>query len=199
MRLPTTEHAALPWRVSEIAPDFELLDVWALPATGRREDFADLRSMFENLDPASGEASFASRALFSIRRLLGALFRWDASLNTLPVPGCDETSLRERLPADLPVLETSEPTRSPFRPVFGTDTEWAAEISNATVHAVLQLGWVREQDDTFSGRLGVYVKPRGWFGRLYMAAIAPFRHFVVYPALLRRVGRKWAARDRGDR
>jgi hypothetical protein len=45
-------------------------------------------------------------------------------------------------------------------------------------------------------QLGVYVKPRGWFGPLYMAAIAPFRHYIVYPALMRQIGRAWDARPR---
>jgi hypothetical protein len=37
--------------------------------------------------------------------------------------------------------------------------------------------------------MAVYVKPRGRFGRPYMAFIAPFRHWVVYPALLRQIER----------
>jgi Protein of unknown function (DUF2867) len=40
----------------------------------------------------------------------------------------------------------------------------------------------------------VYVKPRGTLGDAYMAAIAPFRHRVVYPALMRQIGRAWDAR-----
>ena len=81
-----------------------------------------------------------------------------------------------------------------FSPVFATSTEWVAELSNATVHAVVQLGWVDEGQGRWRGRLGVYTKPRGWLGRLYMLAIAPFRHFVVYPAMLRQVGRAWQRR-----
>jgi Protein of unknown function (DUF2867) len=41
--------------------------------------------------------------------------------------------------------------------------------------------------------MAVYVKPRGRFGEQYMAFIAPFRHWVVYPALLRQIERKWQA------
>ncbi|MFD0656964.1 DUF2867 domain-containing protein [Thermocatellispora tengchongensis] len=37
-------------------------------------------------------------------------------------------------------------------------------------------------------------RPPAWFGRLYMAAIAPFRHLIVYPALTRQWERAW--RDR---
>lgn len=42
MRLPNAEHAAHPWVIAQIAPDFELIDAWALPAQGGRDDFAAL-------------------------------------------------------------------------------------------------------------------------------------------------------------
>ena len=42
--------------------------------------------------------------------------------------------------------------------------------------------------------LGVFVQPVHRFTRLYMAAIAPFRHLVVYPALIRTMQRGWAER-----
>ena len=40
--------------------------------------------------------------------------------------------------------------------------------------------------------MAVYVKPRG--REQYMTFIAPFRHWVVYPALLRQIERAWQAR-----
>ena len=40
------------------------------------------------------------------------------------------------------------------------------------------------------------VKPNGLFGRLYMAAIKPFRYLIVYPALTRQWERAWRNRDR---
>jgi len=41
------------------------------------------------------------------------------------------------------------------------------------------------------------VKPNGLFGKAYMAAIKPFRYLIVYPALMRMIGREW--RERVDR
>ena len=35
------------------------------------------------------------------------------------------------------------------------------------------------------------VKANGWLGRLYMAAIAPFRYLIVYPAVTRHWERAW--------
>jgi hypothetical protein len=43
--------------------------------------------------------------------------------------------------------------------------------------------------------MAVYVKPRGRFGRPYMTLIAPFRHWVLYPALLRQIERAWNTRS----
>jgi hypothetical protein len=39
MRLPNSAHESRRWRIAEIAPDFRLEDVWALPARGGRDDF----------------------------------------------------------------------------------------------------------------------------------------------------------------
>jgi hypothetical protein len=38
------------------------------------------------------------------------------------------------------------------------------------------------------------VRPRGRLGKRYMAFIAPFRHGVVYRALLRQIEQAWQAR-----
>ena len=36
-RLKTSKHSRLPWRINEIAPDFKLIDAWALASTGTDE------------------------------------------------------------------------------------------------------------------------------------------------------------------
>ena len=41
--------------------------------------------------------------------------------------------------------------------------------------------------------LAILVKPNGRLGRLYMLAIKPFRHLIVYPAMLRQIEREWRA------
>ena len=52
-RLETAKHGDLPWRIGEVAPDFKLLDAWALPAGGTLDEFADLIEMFATLDPSA--------------------------------------------------------------------------------------------------------------------------------------------------
>ena len=60
----------------------------------------------------------------------------------------------------------------------------------------MHLGWVDQGDGRpdgrrYQGRLAVLVKPRGRLGEVYMALIKPFRHAIVYPALLRQIERSW--------
>jgi Protein of unknown function (DUF2867) len=197
MRLPNAEHEAHPWVIAQIAPDFKLLDAWQLPAQGAPNEFAALVEIMASLDPASGSSSRATRALFALRYRLGAWFGWDDDAGKLPIPGCTETTLSARVPEQLrdtttrPIAVSS----TTFIPIYRTDDEWAAEISNSTVHAVLQLAWVDQGDGVYRGQMGVYVKPRGRLGEAYMALIGPFRHLIVYPALMRQTKRAWDARS----
>ena len=83
------------------------------------------------------------------------------------------------------------PDTLPFTSLYLTDDEWAAEIGNRTVHGVLHLSWVPNQTGGYRGQMAVLVKRRGLLGTAYMAAIKPFRHLLVYPAMLRDIGREW--------
>ena len=58
----------------------------------------------------------------------------------------------------------------------------------------MHLAWVDKGEGCYQGQMGVYVKPRGRFGTVYMALIRPFRHRFVYPALMRQIERAWNAR-----
>jgi Protein of unknown function (DUF2867) len=41
------------------------------------------------------------------------------------------------------------------------------------------------EDGSYSAQMAVLVKPNGLLGTAYMTAIRPFRHLIVYPAILR--------------
>lgn len=84
-----------------------------------------------------------------------------------------------------------DPDGSAFRPVYEADREAAFEISNRTVRGIMHLGWVPDGHGGFRGQMAVLVKPNGVLGRTYMAAIAPFRYALVYPLMLRAIGRAW--------
>jgi hypothetical protein len=206
MRLPNAAHESGPWRIREIAPDFILEDVWALPVHGQAEDFQALLDLMASSDPASSN-SLPTRILWRIRDRLGSLFDLgristpagsgsDDAAGQLTIPGTSETSLAGRLPDDLRNTAADVDFGSlPFVPLYRTDVEFAAELSNRTVHAVMHLAWVAQGEDRYQGQMAVYVKPRGAFGKGYMALIKPFRHWIVYPALMRQTERTWNARS----
>jgi hypothetical protein len=188
MKLPQTAHTSRSWRIHEIAPDFRLEDVWALPTPGGPDDFPRLVRQTAVGD-TSNNPSRVARALFAIRWKLGKLLGWDDPDSGL---GSRVPTLRDRLPADLrdgpagPHFDTL-----PFNSVYLTDDEWAAELANRTVHAVMHIGWVPDVGGGYRGQVAVLVKPNGLFGKAYMAGIAPFRHLVVYPPLMRSIRRSW--------
>jgi hypothetical protein len=199
MKLPNAEHERQPWRIHDIVPDFTLEDVWALPVRGGPEDFQGLLDLAGSFDPSHAE-SRPTRFLWNLRDSLG---RWldlgeisspvdDERPNGLPIPGTSETTLRDRVPADLRDSEAGVDFGSlPFVPLYRTDREAAAEVTNKTMHGVAHLAWVDRGDGDFEGRMAVYVKPRGVFGRAYMALIKPFRYWIVYPALMREMEQTW--------
>jgi hypothetical protein len=182
MRLPRSAHLSWPWRIHEIAPDFRIEDVWALPGSGGPDDFPRLVQLLASFDP-SRSSSRAARALFAIRWKLGQVLGWDhggAGLDSR-VP-----TLLDRLPADLRGSPSGPDFEAmPFTPLYMTEDEFAAEVANRTVHGVLHIGRLPDATGGFRAQMAVLVKPNGLFGEAYMAAIRPFRYLVVYPALMR--------------
>ncbi|MFD8887736.1 DUF2867 domain-containing protein [Streptomyces erythrochromogenes] len=188
MRLPRTAHTSRPWRIHEIAGDFRVEDVWALPTPGGPDDLARLVGQFAR-DTGDPVPSRVGRALFAIRWKLGALLGWDAPADGLRsrVP-----TLRDRLPSDLRAGDRGPDLPSlPFTSVYQTHDEWAAETANKTMHGVLHIGWVQDGNGGHHGQMTVLVKPNGLLGSAYMLAIKPFRYLGVYPALIRSIGAEW--------
>lgn len=184
-RLPNSEHTSRPWRIHEIVPDFRLEDVWALPASGERSEFPELVRGFAEGDPAQG--SRLARALWAIRWKLGGLLGWDEAETGLEerVP-----TLRTRLPEDLLDAPGPEFDTLPFTSLYLIEDEFAAEIANRTMHGVMHLSWVPDEAGVYHGQMAVLVKPNGLLGVVYMAAIKPFRHLIVYPAMMRQIERE---------
>jgi hypothetical protein len=188
MRLPNSAHTSQPWRIHEIAPDFKLEDVWELPGRAAPGDFPSLVQLITSLD-LSQSPSRVTRALWDIRWKVGVLLGWDdpdAGLNSR-VP-----TLRDRLPADL-VRGGHGPDFAsiPLTPLYLSDDEFAAEIANKTMHGVMHIGAVQAQDGSLRAQMAVLVKTNGRFGDAYMAAIKPFRHLIIYPAVMRQGREQW--------
>ena len=189
MRLPDTAHTSRPWRIHEIAGDFSVGDVWALPTPGGPDDFPRLVRQLVSSDPTASP-SRAARTLFAIRSKLGQLFGWD---ERDAGPGSAGPTLRDRLPGDLRQSPGPEFDSLPFSPLYLLDDEAAAELANRTVHGVIHLAWVPGEAGGYRGQMTVLVKPNGLLGKAYMAAIRPFRHLIVYPPLIRQIERQWRA------
>jgi len=194
MTLPNSAHTSRPWRIHELTADFRLEDVWALPTPGGPDDFPRLVALMASGDPSQG-SSRAVRTLFALRWKVGELLGWDS-----PEAGLDArvSTLRDRLPVDLRAAPSGPDSDTlPFTSLYLLKDEWAAEIANRTVHAVRHIGWAPDGTGGYRGQMAVLVKPNGLLGTAYMAAIMPFRHLIVYPPLMRQIGRDWRART-GD-
>ena len=193
-RIDTGDHHDPEWHIHEVAQDFQLIDAWKLPVAGTYEEFPELPELFLSLDLADNKESKMNNLLFAVRDKLGAIFGWDDEVLSQPIPGCEETTLRDRLPPNLRDSAAEiDDSASDFQMVYQTETESVLELSNSTVHAAVHLAWVAT-DNNYVGQMGIYVKNRGRLGRIYMPAIAPFRHYIVYPALMRRLGPAWKQR-----
>jgi uncharacterized protein DUF2867 len=188
MKLPNTEHTSRPWRIHELTRDFRLEDVWDLPARGGPDDFPRLVQLIASQDP-SQSSSLPVRTLFAIRWKLGELLGWDGADAGL---GSRAPTLRDRLPADLRDAPSGPDFDAlPFTSLYLLDDEFAAEIANRTMHGVMHIGRVPDGTGGYRAQMAVLVKPNGLLGDAYMAAIRPFRHLIVYPAMLRQGEREW--------
>ncbi len=204
-------HLQQPWRVHALAYDFELQDVWDFgivsPAGdpgGSSREGAGLSTFIAVLDEVMREAMNSlgpTGLLFRLRGLLGRAFHWDDEARNKAVPAHE--SLRHRLAEaerlEQPWTQGDDVEIRPvdfggFQLVYRRGDEALYELSNATVHALMHLGWT-PHDGGFAPRMAVYAKKKGLLGHVYMALIKPFRYAIVYPAMQRAVRRAWQARS----
>ncbi|HUQ00039.1 MAG TPA: DUF2867 domain-containing protein [Aeromicrobium sp.] len=195
MRVPNETLDGQPWRIREVLGDFPLEDLWQMPdMTGTRGEFDDLIEQMTTANP-SKDAPAAVRFLWNVRDVLG---RWldlgeIAAATDEPPPH----TLRHNVPYDLRgTADDVHFSALPFVPLYRTDTEFAAEVANRTVHGVMHLGWLQVGDDRYTPQMAVFVRPNGVFGRAYMQFIKPFRYAIVYPALEKQMARQWQNRSR---
>ncbi|MEO1087741.1 MAG: DUF2867 domain-containing protein [Acidobacteriota bacterium] len=172
MRLATEEHARHGWWVSEYARDFELLDLWQYPIEAEEKEDFEIFLEVHDMAEMVKDTSAVVRALFGLRLVMGRIFGWDAADS--------EVGSGNRVAG--------------FQEVYRDDRELVLRTENATVTALMHLGWVELANGRFTAQLAVYAIPKGAVGRGYMALISPFRHGLVYPALMRAGKRRWRER-----
>jgi hypothetical protein len=196
MNVDPRAHAARPWRVHTLAPDFELLEVWRFDLDGELV-LSEVLDCFWSVFASTSNTSMLSRVRDEIGRRLG----WDdhdftlpIPGFTLPIPGCAETNVAARLTAADRERSRTPPGATPggmqmLRSVYVFDDEALYEASNDTIHLMLHVGLL---DRAIS--LGVYFMSRGLFTRFYMALFAPLRRAIIFPRLRRRLDAAWKAR-----
>jgi len=189
MRISREEFLALPLRAHALLGDVRLEDAWAIPLAGGGpgRDVGDLRALMLE---SRAMAPRTVRLLFWLRGRVGALFGWDEARaewradSLVPRLGDDDRSRSLVVPGT--------PDGS-FQLLYRFEWEQLSELRNATIHAFVSLS-LRPDPGGYRAYLGVFVEPVHHFSRLYMLAIAPFRRWIVYPAITRQLQRRWATR-----
>ncbi len=188
-RATLDEYRRLNLRAHGLLADVPLHDVWrvALPGGGPSRTMQHVRSVFQAVR-TSQALSPPVRALFALRSLLGRLFRWDS-----PLSEPEAWSFRTRLNDADRRQSIVEPGTldGPFTVLYVHTTEAVSEIRNATVHAFLV--WALEPaPNGYQLFWAIYVLPVSVWTKPYLALIDPFRRWLVYPSLLRRIHEEWS-------
>jgi Protein of unknown function (DUF2867) len=193
-QISPAEFYALPLRVHTFLADIPLHDVWAvdLPAHSDGVTLSDfLRRTRENKPHRAGAEingfPLVARALFGLRFFLGRIFRLEEEPKDAAVASFASRLTAEDRAGSLVVPGTLEGL---FRVVYRFENEQLVEIQNRTVHAAA-LSALAEKVDGYRFYFAVYVCPRTWITPLYMSLIDPFRRWIIYPALLKRIRADW--------
>jgi hypothetical protein len=184
VRVPHEEFLALDLEVHALLQDVPLRDVCAIDLPGGDDrTIADVRRIMER---GRGRPPASVAVLVGVRRGLGRAFRWDRPRKELPYASRLTDDQRERSLAPVGTQAGA------VRILYQFPYELLGELENATVHAFSCLALVRRPG---GWRLywAIYVENVSRFTPFYMAAIEPFRRFVVYPALLKALREAWTA------
>jgi hypothetical protein len=188
IKISPVQHLKYPWQVHALCADFELEDVWRVPVElGAQHSLEMFMDQFKKAE-AKLLKKGAAGLLFKLRLALGKLFGWDVQ----PDPN-REGSIRLLYAQQkgLTVLQLPQAGNEMFVPVYQLENEALSEIENETVHATLHFGRVPLRENVWGIQMAVLVKPKGWFGKVYMLFIKPFRLWIVYPAMMRSASRMW--------
>jgi hypothetical protein len=193
MRVDASEYLALDLEVHRVLKGVPLHDVSAvdLPGGGPGRTVADVRAILEG--GVLRRSTPAVRALVGLRLWLGERLGWDGEPHGRGTRA--PASWGERVGPEL-AARSSVPSgtrEGNFRVLYVLERESLAEIRNATVHAALAMALVPRASG-YRLYWGVYVQPVTRWTPLYMAAIEPFRRFIVYPTVLGKLRGEWALR-----
>jgi hypothetical protein len=200
-RVEPGQWLALDLRAHSLLADVPLHDVWRvdLPGADRACTMPAVRGLLHPATATTGNAAPerqgpAVRALFALRWFLGGLLGWDEQ-----PADAQSWSYRSRLSdEDVSRSHTAPGTLDgPFTLLYEHDDEAVSEIRNATVHAFLASA-VAPTAYGHALYFAVYVAPVSRWTNAYMMLIDPFRRWIVYPELMRRVRRAWERAELTD-
>jgi hypothetical protein len=188
-QISSTEFHALPLRVHALLADVPLHDVWAVDLPARRDGIAV--TLAEVLRRKSQERTEslppAARALIRLRLFLGRIFRLESEpKNALAASFISRLTPEDRARS----LVASGTPEGMFRVIYRFENEQLVELQNRTVHAAA-LSALAQETDGYRFYFAVYVRRTSWITPLYMALIDPFRRWIIYPALLKKIRANW--------
>jgi len=184
------EFERLPLRAHQLLAGVPLHDVWAVDLPSPRAGIT-----LDEFLRVANERPFTPtpvvRGLLRLRLFIGRVLGWDRPrppTRTAPTFAdrlTDADRARSLAPAGVP-----EGPEGLFRVVYRFENEKLVELINRTVHAGA-LSALVEGANGYRFYFAVYVRSVGPWTPLYMAAIDPFRKWIVYPSLLRSVRASW--------
>jgi len=190
MRVPPGEFLKLNLKVHSILSGVPLHDVSAvdLPMGGAGRTISDVRTLLAADKTMS--ANPATRFLFKLRFALGKVFGWDSDSHLL-----QQASYIHKLTDDVTKASVVQPgtLEEPFRVLYVLEKESLAEVQNATVHAFICAALIPAPKG-YRLYWAVYVIPVSRLSFVYLGIIEPFRRFIVYPDIFRRIRKAWEHR-----
>ncbi len=191
MQINKEEHLKQPWRVHRLLPDFRIEDTWLLPITlDESQSIGEVQSIFAQSLEETANTGVAG-LLFKFRYFLGRVFGWADGVKSVSVLPAGSIRARYAEQESMNPNDFLAKGFGNFLPVYDLGLETLAEIENKTVLAACHLGKVLLGQNTYGIHMTIYVKPKGLFGQFYMQVIKPFRHYIVYPVMLKIVGKQW--------
>jgi len=193
-QISPTEFYALPLRVHTFLADVPLHDVWAvdLPKHRKGVTLSEFlrrggQDAFDEADAEINRLPPMARALFRLRFFLGRIFRLEDEPKDALAASFGSRLTEEDRARSLVVSGTPEGL---FRVVYRFENEQLLEVQNRTVHGAA-LSALAERADSYRFYFAVYVLQRSWITPFYMRLIDPFRKWIIYPALLKKVRATW--------
>jgi hypothetical protein len=186
-QISPTEFCALPLRVHTFLTDVPLHDVWAVDLP-RHHDGVTLSEFLRRASQGGiNRLPPVAHALIRLRLFLGRIFRLEAEPKDALAASFGSRLTPEDRARSFVVSGTPEGL---FRVVYRFENEQLLEIQNRTVHAAA-LSALTERAESYRFYFAVYVRKSTWITPFYMGLIDPFRKWIIYPAMLKKIRATW--------